>query len=409
MKLNGHTIIIFGLPRFDQEIESTNFTTARLLARENTVFYVENPFTIKDYFRFRNTRQNDVRKGFHAPGNARIKDTEIPNLKIVIPPVLLSINFLPEGALFRALLKVNESLIRKKIRNVIRENRIRNFIFINSFNFHYPNVVRGLNPILEVYHCLDPLILPFDSRHGIVSEKIIVKNSDLILCSAKQLYTEKVAENPQTYFVPNAADLSHSRKALDSNLPVSPSISGIPRPVIGYFGAVERRIDYSILQKVIGLNPEKSFVFVGPVSREFVPDVFFSMPNVKFIGSVPYESMPSVIKGFDVALIPFKKDEVSRTIFPLKLFEYLGAGLPVVSTDFNLDLKDFTGESVAFCPDAESFSKAITEAITGNDDEKKRSRLAIAEKNTWEKRVDDMAAIINDAIVAKHQKSESKI
>ncbi|SEI99454.1 Glycosyltransferase involved in cell wall bisynthesis [Dyadobacter koreensis] len=401
MKLNGYTIIIFGLPRFDQEIESTNFTTAKLLARNNKVFYVENPFTIKDYFKYRKHKQNEVRKGFYSPFNANIKDTGIPNLKIVIPPVLLSINFLPEGKLFRKLLLLNESLIRKKIKSVIRDNNIKDFIFINSFNFHYPNVVRGLKPIVKIYHCLDPLILPFDSRHGVVSEKILVKESDVVLCSAKQLYSEKVTQNPNTYFVPNAADLSHSRKALDPELPVFPSLTGISGPVIGYFGAIERRIDYDILQKVIVMNVDKTFVFVGPVSREFIPDVFFNLPNVKFTGSVPYEAMPSVIKRFDVALIPFKKDEVSATIFPLKLFEYLGAGKPVVATDFNLDLRDFTGESVLFCENAESFSTALNEALNNDDSGKKLERLAIAEQNTWEKRVDEMAEIIFNTITIK--------
>jgi len=403
MKLNGRTIIIFGLPRFDQEIESTNYTTAKLLARENKVFYVENPFTIKDYFRFRKSIQHEVRKGYYSFLNSNIRDTDIPNLKIIIPPVLMSINFLPEGPIFRKLLRVNESLIRKKLQKVIEKWKIKDFIFINSFNFHYPNVIDGLQPILKVYHCLDPLILPFDIRHGVVSEELLINNSDVVLCSSKQLYTEKILLNPHTYFVPNAADLSHSQKALDTNLLVSDLISGIAKPVIGYFGAVERRMDYQLLQKVIEMNPDKNFVFVGPVSKEFVPDHFFQYSNLTFTGSVPYEAMPSIIKGFDVALIPFKKDEVSRTIFPLKLFEYLGAGKSVVATDFNMDLKDFTGDSVAYCSDADSFSKAIHTALLGNNDEQKSKRIAIAASNTWEKRVSEMAEIINSAILKKER------
>ena len=73
--------------------------------------------------------------------------------------------------------------------------------------------------------------------------------------------------------------------------------------------------------------------------------------------------MPAVLKGFDVAIIPFKKDEVSSAIFPLKLFEYMGSGRPVVSTDFNSDLKDFTGDTVPYCKDAAAFSAAIEIAL----------------------------------------------
>ncbi|MBE9463122.1 glycosyltransferase [Dyadobacter subterraneus] len=401
MKLNGQQIIIFGLPRLDSEIESTNYTTARLLAENNTVYYVENPYTLKDYFRLKGTAQHGRRKKYFSLFNTNVIASETPGLSIVVPPVVFSINFLPEGTIFRLALKVNEFLIAYKIKRIVSKFKIRDFIFINSFNFHYPNIGPKLSPILEVYHCLDPLILPFDSRHGIVSEEILIRNSDVVLCSSKQLYTEKIGQNPHTFFVPNAADLSHSSKALNADLPISDLISTIKKPVIGYFGAIERRMDYILLEEVIKQNPDKNFVFVGPVSKEYVPDTFFSFSNVKFIGSVPYEAMPSIIKGFDVALIPFKKDEVSRTIFPLKLFEYLGAGKPVVATDFNLDLKDFTGNSVAYCDNAATFSNAIDHALLNSGADKISERIAIAANNTWEKRVNEMAEIMNNRILQK--------
>lgn len=394
MKLKGREIIIFGLPRFDSEIESTNFTMAKILARENKVYYIENPFTLKDYFRFRHGKQHENRKGYYAPWSTAIKDTEIANLKVVVPPVLLSINFLPEGFLFRSLLKVNEFLLKWKLKTLIKSRNIKDFVFINSFNFHYPNVIRGFAPVVKVYHCLDPLILPFDSRHGIISEEILVRDSDVVLCSARQLYLEKKIQNPSTYFVPNAADITHSSKALDADLKVKELIANIAKPIVGYFGAIERRIDYVLLEKVIAGNQDKQFVFVGPVFKEYIPESLGRFANVHFTGPVPYEALPSVIKGFDVALIPFKKDEVSRTIFPLKLFEYLGAGKPVVAIDFNPDLKEFTGNAVRYCADAAEFSAAINEVLVTDSAAKKEERVAIATENTWDRRIDQMAEII---------------
>ncbi|RZK65236.1 MAG: glycosyltransferase, partial [Pedobacter sp.] len=139
------------------------------------------------------------------------------------------------------------------------------------------------------------------------------------------------------------------------------------------------------MSDVIKDNPDKSFVFVGPVSEECIPKHFRDNRNVYFTGRLPYMDMPSVLKGFDIAMIPFKKDDVSRNIFPLKLFEYLGTGKPVIATDFNLDLKDFTREAVLYCTNAEDFSSSITYYLENDDEESKQSRLLIAAENTWDK------------------------
>ncbi|WP_159467666.1 glycosyltransferase [Dyadobacter sp. 3J3] len=403
MKLKGHQIIIFGLPRFDSLIESTNYTTAKLLARENEVYYVENPFTIKDYFLLRKSNEYKIRKDHISLWDTSLVETDVPNLKVIIPPILFSINFLPEGALFRIALKLNEKLIRMKLKAIIARYNIKDFIFINSFNFHYPDIAEKLNPMLTIYHCLDPMVLTFNRKHGVVSEDRLVKTSDLVICSSRQLYVEKKRDNPNSYFIANAANLEHSSKALDPDLSVMPSIAKLKKPVIGYFGAIERRIDYDLLEKVIKKNTDKSFVFVGPEDKQFIPKWYYEAENVYFIGSVAYEHMPSVIKGFDVAIIPFKKDDVSNSIFPLKLFEYLGAGKPVVAIDFNPDLIEFTKGSVAFCSDAKSFSQAIEAAINNDNSSLIAERVKIAAENTWESRIDEMADIISNQFDIKEK------
>jgi teichuronic acid biosynthesis glycosyltransferase TuaH len=395
MKLNGQHIVVFALPRVNAEIESTNFTTARLLAQSNTVYYVENPYTIKDYFKFKNTADYHQRKHLQSLFGTRISKTDVPNLFLIFPPVVFSINFLPEGKLFRSLLWVNEFLISWKLKRVLHSLKVMNFIYINSFNFHYPTLSRFLRPAFTMYHCLDPLVFAFNRRHGDRSEQILVEHSNVVICSSRALYEEKKVHNKHTYFVPNAADLSHSSKVLNVDLKVSRLVSDfVGSPVIGYFGAIERRMDYDMLKSIFEMNQDKIFVFVGPVSDEFVPDWFRNMKNVKLTGPVPYDEMPAVVKGFDVALIPFKKDEVSKTIFPLKLFEYLGAGKAVVCTNFNPDLSEFTGDTVAYCSDAESFSLAIARALETDSDILKQRRLEIASQNTWERRVDEIAEII---------------
>lgn len=384
------------LMRFDA-LASTNYTIAKHLAKENKVFYIDHPFTWTDYLRKRKEPAFQCRKGLFSFFSKGIIRTEEAGLQVVIPPPVLPLNFLPEGRLYRLLLRINEWLVASRIRKIARAEKLSSYIYINAFNFHFPGINRLIQPALTVYHCVDPIIVEFDRRHGLVSELQLIKESNVVICTSRQLYTDKLQHNSHTFFVPNAADIAHSSKALDATLPVHASLVTIPGPVIGYLGAIERRMDYDLLKKVVELNPDKSFVLAGPADAAFLPDWVTAMPNVFLTGSVAYEEIPQLIKGFDVALIPFKKDAVSNTIFPLKLFEYLGAGKPVVATDFNPDLKEFTDDLVPFCADAATFSAAIAASLAQGK-EHLQQRLSVAAANTWEKRGAAFAAIIAEAL-----------
>ena len=394
MELVDQHIFILALPRFDNGLESTNYFVAKELAKNNQVYYIDNPYTFSDYIKFKGSSKYHIRKPFLFGISTSLLDTIIPNLKIIITPIIPSLNFLPENPFYRTCLKVSEYIIRRRIKAILKKRKIESYIYINSANFHYPGVSNGLNPKLRVYHCMDPLIIPFDVKHGTTSEKQLVKSSDLVICTSKQLFKENKQLNANSFFIPNAVDISQSSKALDIELPIHKSLKGIKKPIIGYFGNIERRMDFDLLKDVCKRNQDKSFVFCGPVSAEFAPNWFYSVSNIYLIEAIPYCEMPSLIKGFDVALIPFKKDNVSRTIFPLKLFEYLGAGKPVVATDFNLDLKEFTRDSVFYCSNSSSFSEAITEALQNNDSNLIEERLEIAKENTWEKRVQAISELI---------------
>jgi glycosyltransferase involved in cell wall biosynthesis len=393
MDLRNKNIFILGLAKYNTEIESTTFTLAKHLARHNQVFYIENPYTWKDLLLSKKHREQRKKKQLLSTND--IIETGTPNLKVIMVPPLASINGLPEGKIYRAMLKANERIIVGCIEKVIKEHGISNYIFINSYNFYYPDVARMLNPDLVAYHCVDPLVYPTELRHGMISEHKIVTESDLVICTSKRLYNEKVNLNRNTHFIPNAADIQHSSKALQPHLSVHERIANIKPPIVGYFGNIERRIDYKLIDALTEAHPNINFVFAGPIIKEFIPAWFYERANIHLTGPVPYEAMPRVLKGFDVAMIPFKKDEASPTIFPLKLFEYLGAGKPVVATDFNPDLQDFTGTAVAFCDNALSFAEAIQNSLYKDTEELRERRMAIAAQNTWEKRGDEFCALIN--------------
>lgn len=394
MSLKKECIFILGTTKFDHPFESTSYTIAKNLAHENTVYYIENPFTWRDYFRIRKSDKFSRRKGLFSKNSDGILATNIPGLNVVVCPFLFSINFLPEGRLYRFLLGINEAIIANRIKKIISNAEIDKYYYINSFTFHYPNIAHMLKPVLKVYHCVDPLVIDFDTKHGIQSELQLIRESDLIICTSKQLTREKKSINRNTHFIPNAADISHTSGVLNKDLDVHESIASLKKPVIGYFGNIERRIDFDLIRILAKKHADMSFVFAGPVSKEFVPEWFFNTKNIFLTGRFDYEQLPAVLKGFDVAMIPFKKDEHSNTIFPLKLFEYLGSGKPTIATDFNPDLEEFTKGVVPFCSGPDKFSDAIINALHSNSEDKMDARIAIAKENTWSKRTQEFSNLL---------------
>jgi glycosyltransferase involved in cell wall biosynthesis len=398
MKAKSKCIFLFGYGRFDQQFESVSFILAKEFAKNNNkVYYIDYPFTAKDAFRSKQTEGYKKREKAFKGENNGIIGTELANLKIVVVPPLLSLHFLPEGKLYRRLLRINEKKIADCIKKIVEADGIEEFIYINSWVFHYPDVARYIKPSLRIYHCIDPIVMPYDVKHGLVSEKRLIELSDMVICTSRQLQMEKKKHHAKTYFISNAADIKHSILATDKQLEAHKSMVAFKKPVIGFFGAIEKRIDYEMMRKVAEVNSDKSFVFAGPVSKEWVPESFFSLPNVHFIGRIPYAEMPSVLKCFDVAIIPFRKYEDSATVFPMKLFEYLGAGKPVVATDFNPDLKNFTNDLVPYCSNAEEFSAAINTALETDSDQLQQERIKLAEQHTWESRAAQFEELMTTA------------
>jgi len=399
--LKDKVIVFLGNTRFDGNIKSTSLFIARNLAEQNQVYFIDYPFTLKDYISYMKTDVKKERENKFSIFSDGLIETDLPNLKIVITPPVIPINFLPEGFLFRSLLKANELILKIRMKKIFRNKGIKEFIFINSFNFHYPRLAQMIKPTLTVYHCVDPMIVPYDMKHGILSEKQLVIESDLVICTSVKLTQEKILLNPNTYFVPNASDSDNEFKEIDPDMKNHDKVSHIRPPVIGYLGTIERRIDYNLLKDVVDHNRDKNFVIAGPIEEGYLSNPLFTANNVFTTGAIPYGEVPQLINSFDLAIIPFKKDEVSRTIFPIKLFEYLSFGKPVVSTDFNIDLKDFTGDMVAYCSDAELFSDAIAQALASDNSKKMEDRKLLAKQNTWKKRSEYISEILSDHLARK--------
>lgn len=377
-------------------LASTNFTIAKYLAQKNEVYYVEQPYTLADYWKLdKNDPSYTIRKPAYKNNSNGLLAEKLDGVNLVVTKPTLPVNFLPKGKIFTFFNRINEHLIACRINKIIHEKGIKDYILINAFDFRCPSITRFLSPKLFVYHCVDPIVGNYNLRHGPAAEREIIDRADLVICTSKALADEKIKQNPNTYFVPNGADIVKYQTYGTQN--THPALKAINKPIVGYIGAIERRMDYQIIKQVAEKNTHVNFVFVGPQHAEDIPKWFYQTKNIHVLASIPYHEVSEMINGFDICMIPFKKDEVSNTIFPLKLFEYLGMGKPVICTDFNADLSAFAnGEVVSYVADEAAFSTAILQLLNHNSPELEQKRKAIAANNTWQDRSDRISKILNE-------------
>lgn len=173
-------------------------------------------------------------------------------------------------------------------------------------------------------------------------------------------------------------------------------LASSPRPLVGYAGMIQRRVDASLLAGVTRLLPETRFALVGHVTASYRAELGHLGDNVRLLGSRPYREIPGLIAACDACIVPHVRDGLTATMDPLKLYEYLAAGKPVVSTVASpnpaLDgVVDVVGG-------AEEFAAAVGAAIEDDDEGHRERRRAAVACETWPARADRMLAVIRDAL-----------
>jgi len=200
-----------------------------------------------------------------------------------------------------------------------------------------PNMISLVGKLGEekvIYYCVDEWSeFSFLDRETIVRlEKELLLKSDVVITTAKKLYESKIKHNSRTYLVPHGVDFDFFSQALKPSFYVPDDIEILPNPRIGFFGLIHEWVDLGLIEFMAQKHPEWSIVMIG----KLVPGIDISrssaFKNIHFMGQKDYSELPHYCKGLDVALIPFKINELTLNVNPIKLREYLAAGLPVVST-----------------------------------------------------------------------------
>lgn len=399
--LRDSDLIIFSLSRWDAPYSSPSFSLAKEFAKTNRVFYIDHPHSVKDFLRNYNKPAVQSRKDALLWGrNLYTKSEKFPErLTMVTPRLTLPINFLPEGSVYNILSRFNDRVIFDVVRQIIRDFDVKKFIFFNAFDPYFcRDFPADIKPVKKVYQSMDDLTqVPYTAKHGTRLEADIIRKYDITLTTSQELRRLKLKHSDQVYLHPNAADFSSFQRAVTDNFPRPEELRPAEgKKIIGYTGNIESRIDYQLLKAIIEYHPDKVIAMVGPVTTpEHKTISLTSYPNVIMTGSKKIDQLPAYLQYFDCALIPFKKNTLTRSIYPLKINEYLAAGRPVVATDFSEDIESFK-DVIYIGRDHAEFGQLIDQAIQENNADRIKARNAVANTNTWTARVQKFWEIVEN-------------
>ncbi len=201
--------------------------------------------------------------------------------------------------------------------------------------------------------------------------------------------------NSNTEFVPNGV----TYESFATPVPEPDDLRNIPHPLIGYVGWIKRMLDCDLLLRLMTANPQWSFVFVG--ARSPHPDMtdalrqMSDLPNAHFLGTKPTECLGAYPQHFDVCTMPYRLDDYTKYIYPLKLHEYLASGRPIVSTPIR-SVEEY-GHVVNLATGAQEWSRAIDRALSPaeNSDARRAERQRISRQHDWEGLVGRIANTIS--------------
>lgn len=271
---------------------------------------------------------------------------------------------------------------------------------------------KGVKPITWVYHPgfgdavdrLDSRLLVYDCVDNYEAfptyrdnpqwlmerEERLCRKADLVFCTSKALYETRKNFNPEnTYLVHNVGDAEHFEKAMDPDLIVPEELARLKGPVIGFVGAVsDYKLNIEWIHYAAKARRNWNFVLIGPIGMADpgteVGDLK-DLPNVHLLGHRSYEVLPAYLKGFDVAVIPYRINAYTEAVFPIKFFEFLATGKPVVISALPA-LEEFYS-SVGVAQTCDEFVEWCEAYLEEDGEDARQNRIALAREHSWPERV----------------------
>lgn len=318
------------------------------------------------------------------------------NLSRYAPPKYLPLNYR-----FPAIERAFRRFRLAHLKMVCRRMNIRRPILL-LWEPEFQDMVGHFNESLLCYFVDDQYSLFTGAKPTAAEEEsILVKAADLVLCISAPLCEDKRRFNPNVHLVEEAVDYSLFSGAALPHLPVPSEFDHIRRPILGFIGSLVDKVDYDLLNAIAIDNPDWSLVLVGPdnIFTSSDRDRFnrlLTCGNVKWLGFRPVQQLPAYLKGMDVCAIPNKVNEFNKYIFPLKLYEYLAAGKPIISTDIP-SVRSFEG-LVRIARSIPQWRRHMLEALEEVGMEWTVRRQRVASQNTWEKRAERINSLLTGSL-----------
>ena len=262
-------------------------------------------------------------------GETRLAVSEpIPNI-VRIVPTLHRAEGLPVDAQWAALLP--------HLQRAFSDHPLLAGRFGRAIHWFYspmvaPAMLGKFDTAAVVYDCMDELAkFRFAPPDLPTREATLLGAADVVFTGGYQLFTRKQRHHRNVHLYGCGVDLAHYAKARDPETQIPADIASLPRPILGYFGVIDERLDYGLIESLARAFDSGSVVMIGPCAK-VDPATLPVRPNLHWLGQRDYADLPAYTKGFDACLMPFALNDATENINPTKTLEYMAAGKPVIST-----------------------------------------------------------------------------